>query len=287
MTSSLIWHSDPAPVLHRPIFLIATEGLFDISSVATSALRWIAGSRAVMDIASIDPDPFYDFTAQRPTVWLDDLGDRNIAWPENEIRSVRSAGAQHDLVVLSGIEPHLRWATFARHLVNVAQVLGCETVVTVGGVAEPVPHTRTPAVFGSSTNLRLANRLGLSRPQYQGPTGLAGVLHEQLDAAGIPAIALRVGVPHYLVNAQHPQSVAALLRHLEHVLGFPTNAAGLDAEIERWRGLHDSAVAGDQQAVAFVRMLEGEFDRRAEAAIPTADDLGDAFEQFLKEQDDE
>ena len=283
----LNWHSDPPPVLHRPIFLIATEGLFDISSVATSALKWICSSRTVMDLASIDPDPYYDFQSQRPTVWLDDVGDRHLAWPENEIRSVRSAGAQHDLVVLSGIEPHLRWATFARHLVDVAQILGCETVVTVGGVAEAVPHTRTPAVFGSSTNMRLANRLGLSRPQYQGPTGLAGVLHEQLDASGIPAISLRVGVPHYLVNAQHPQSVAALLRHLEHVLGFPTKASGLDGEVERWRGLHDAAVGGDPQASAFVRMLEGEFDRRSEASIPSADDLGAAFEQFLKEQDDE
>ena len=98
----------------------------------------------------------------------------------------------------------------------------CETVVTVGGAAERVPHTRSPGVFGSSTNAALAAALGLSRPQYQGPTGLLGVLHEQLDRAGLPAVSLRVPVPHYLVNAQHPQSTAALLRHLEHVLGVPT-----------------------------------------------------------------
>jgi len=31
-------------------------------------------------------------------------------------------------------------------------------------------------------------------------------------------------------------------------------------------------------------MLEAEFDRRAEAAIPSADDLGDEFEAFLRDQ---
>jgi hypothetical protein len=34
-------------------------------------------------------------------------------------------------------------------------------------------------------------------------------------------------------------------------------------------------------------MLEAEFDRRAEAQIPTADDLGDQFENFLRNQRDE
>ena len=285
--SSLIWHQDPPPVLHRPIFLIALTGLFDISGVATGALKWLGRSRAVTDLASIDPDPFFDFTVQRPAVWLDEAGDRHITWPENDIRSVRADAAQHDLVVLSGIEPHMRWSTFAGHLVEVALALGCETVVTVGAAAEAVPHTRTPSVVGSTTNLRLAARLGLSRPQYQGPTGLVGVLQTQLDEARIPAISLRVAVPHYLVNAQHPRSTAALLQHLEHVLGTPTGFRALDGEIDRWQEMHDAAVAGDPQATTFVRMLERDYDRRAEAAIPDAEDLGAAFEQFLREQRDD
>ncbi len=33
----------------------------------------------------------------------------------------------------------------------------------------------------------------------------------------------------------------------------------------------------------YVKMLEHEFDRRAEAAIPSADDLGAQFEQFLRD----
>jgi hypothetical protein len=34
-------------------------------------------------------------------------------------------------------------------------------------------------------------------------------------------------------------------------------------------------------------MLEQEYDRRHDTEIPTADDIGAAFERFLREQDDE
>ena len=50
------------------------------------------------------------------------------------------------------------------------------------------------------------------------------------------------------------------------------------------REVHDEIIASDDQLRMYVRMLEAEFDRRAEAQIPSADDLGDQFEQFLKDQ---
>ena len=107
------------------------------------------------------------------------------------------------------------------------------------------------------------------------------MLQERLDRAGIPAVSLRVGVPHYLGNAKHPRSSAALLQHLEHVLGIPTGHGGLVEDIERWGSLHDEAVAEDRQATDYVAMLEHEYDRRTEASLPTADDLAAEFERFL------
>ena len=40
----------------------------------------------------------------------------------------------------------------------------------------------------------------------------------------------------------------------------------------------------DAQALAYVRMLEQQFDRRSEASMPTGDDLAAEFEKFLREQ---
>ncbi|NCZ91208.1 MAG: PAC2 family protein [Actinobacteria bacterium] len=169
-------------------------------------------------------------------------------------------------------------------IVEAAQQLKCGVVVTVGAAAEGVPHTRSPQVFGSTTNGALARRLGLSRPQYQGPTGVVGVIQERLDREGLTGVSLRVGVPHYLSNAQHPKSSAALLRHLEHVLGVPTSHGMMYEEIQRWEELHDAAVDGDQQTEHYVKMLEEEYDRRTEASVPTGDDLAAEFERFLREE---
>lgn len=269
--------------LHRPIMVLALRGLFDVAEVATDAVDTLAEGRVAPVVASIDPDPFYDFTQERPQVVLDHAEMRQVTWPENEFRIARFPGLAHDLVLLAGVEPHLRYATFADAIIEVAGALGCEVVVTLGAAPDAVPHSRPPQVVGSSTNDGLVRALGLSRPQYQGVTGLVGVLQERLDKAGIPAVSLRVGVPHYLGNAKHPQSSAALLRHLEHVLGVPTGHAELHEDAMRWRSLHDEAVAEDAHATAYVAMLEQEYDRRMEATLPSGDDLAAEFEKFLRD----
>lgn len=276
---------DEIEPLRNPVMLVALRGLFDIGGVATSALDWMLKERDFTVVADIDPDPFFDFTQERPEAYLDEDGERQIRWPENEFAIVRYPEGARDMVVLNGVEPHVAWGTFTDSIVEVARGLGCTLVISLGAAAEQVPHTRVPFVVGSTTNDALAARLGLSRPQYQGPTGVAGVLLDSLDRAGLTSVSLRVGVPHYLMHAQHPKSAAALLQHLQHVLGIPTDHANLQSEISRWQELHDAAVNSDAQASAYVSMLERRHDQIAERTMPTGDDLAAELEEFLRGQD--
>jgi hypothetical protein len=71
------------------------------------------------------------------------------------------------------------------------------------------------------------------------------------------------------------------------VIGVPVRTARIAAEAARRRLLHDEAVADDEQASAYVAMLEREYDQHAEDAIPSADDLGADFERFLRDRRDE
>ena len=272
--------------MRDPVLVVALRGWFDVAGVATGALEWSVQDRDVVVVGSIDPDPFFDFTQERPETYLDEDGDRHIRWPENDFVVARFPEGSRDLVLMSGVEPHLQWTTFADCIVECARKLKCEVVVTVGATADGVPHTRSPHVVGSSTNTALARRLGLSRPQYQGPTGVVGVIHERLEREGITAVSLRVGVPHYLANAQHPKSSAALLRHLEHVLGVPTAHGEMYEEIQRWVELHDAAVEGDDQTLSYLTILEDEYDRRTEETVASGESLAAEFEKFLREQQD-
>lgn len=271
-----------APLLNSPVLLLALRGWFDTAGVASNALDHVVADRGPLEIADIDPDPFYDFTQLRPEVHLeDDLPV--LTWPRNEFHAVRFPDAEHDLVVLNGAEPHLRWRTYVEAVFDVVREVGISAVVTLGAMPDAIPHTRRPPVVGSTPDPRLARRLGLSVPTYQGITGVIGALQELLEREGVPAISLRVGVPHYLANARHPASSAALLAHVEHVLGVRLPSTALEAEIAEWREAHDHAVAGSPDTGAYVQMLEADFDRRTEAAIPTADDLGAEFERYLQE----
>lgn len=281
----LTLRSDEMEPLRSPVLLVALGGWFDVGTTATAAVERFVDPATAVTVAEIDPDPFYDFTQERPQIEIHDGEVQVLRWPENAFRVCRRTGSR-DLVVLLGTEPHLAWPTYVAAVVRVAEQLGCEAVVTVGAAAEAVPHTRTPLVTGSTTNPDLARRLGLSAPSYQGVTGVVGVLQAELEARGLPAVSLRVGIPHYLMNAEHPQAVEALHLHLAHVLGVTPEPGAAD-EIDRWRSLQDEAVEHDVQLAMYVKMLEQEHDRRAEAAIPSADDLGEQFERFLREQRDD
>jgi predicted ATP-grasp superfamily ATP-dependent carboligase len=268
--------------LHRPILLVGLTGWFDVGGAATAALAHIGANGVI--VGEIDADPFYDFTQERPMVELVDGISRRVRWPVNDFRVVRTSGGR-DLVVLNGVEPHLAWPLYVDCVRRVVERLGCEAVVTVGATADAVPHSRMPPVVGSTADPELARRLALSAPTYQGITGLIGALHVAMERAGIPTVSLRVGIPHYLGHMEHPLAVAALVQHLAHVLGL-----GLTIDVSeaanRWGAQHDEAVSDDEQLRAYVRMLEIEFDRRAEATLRRGDDIAAQFEDFLREQRD-
>lgn len=274
---------EPDADVRRPVLVCAYEGYFDVAQVSTLTARSILGLGSTV-VATIDHEPFYDFTDERPRVRLDDRGVRVIDWPTSHMQRVRVEGAARDLLILVAPEPHLAWGRYADLVVRAVQELGVELVVTLGAIPDRVPHTRMPLVFGSTTTPGLAKALGLSRPQYQGLTGVVGVLHDRLDAARIPAIALRTSVPHYVLNAPHPRAVAALVTHLQHVTGVPLTALGFEDEIATWQERHNEAVADNPEVAHYVRMLEAEYDRRVENSIPTGDRLARELEKFLRDE---
>ncbi len=145
---------DLAP-LRNPVMLIALRGLFDIGGVATSALDWMLKERDATVVSDIDPDPFFDFTQERPEQVIDEDGERQIQWPENDFMIIRYPEGARDMIVLNGVEPHVSWATFSQCIVEVARGLGCNLVVSLGAAAEQTPHTRVPLVAVSYTHLTL------------------------------------------------------------------------------------------------------------------------------------
>ena len=281
--NELILDYDSLDSLTRPVLVVAFKGLFDASGSATSALEWLMEKSESEDIGEIDSETFFDFTQERPLISFDKNGERTLTWPKNKIVTIKTNGNERDLLAISGIEPHLRWRTFSKLLIEIVNKSNAESVLTLGSMVGMTPHSRPLTVTGSSTNPELAERLHLEKPSYQGPTGIVGVLHDALDRSKIPVISLRVSVPHYVPDSPNPKATRALLRRFEQVTGVTTEYEELDGPAADWQKQVDAAVASDDEITAYVTRLETAIDED-ENLLPSGDDLAAEFEAFLREQ---
>src|SRR6266540_477022 len=186
---ALIWEGEPPP-LRSPVLVAAFAGWNDAASAATAALEAVAAALEAEPLARIDPEEFYDFQVNRPTIRMIEGQTREIDWPANTLLAVRVPTAERDLALLSGIEPNVRWRTFADSIVGAAERLGVEMVITVGALIADVAHTRPVPITGLASDPELVERLGLSRSSYEGPTGIVGVLHDACRRRGLVSASL-------------------------------------------------------------------------------------------------
>jgi proteasome assembly chaperone (PAC2) family protein len=247
------------PRLRGPVLLAAFDGWNDAGEAATTALDAIGDALAAETFATIDPEEFYDFQATRPMVRLVD-GHRRVEWPAIELRAARLPAADHDLIVVRGHEPNLRWRTFASEIIQVASSLGVEMLVTVGALLADVPHTRPVQVVSSAGDRDLAERLGLNVSRYEGPTGILGVLGDLASGEGIPSIGLWAALPHYLNLAPNPWGAMALIEELRRLLPMAVDTGPLADQTEAFDAAVADLVEENPELAGYIERLEADTD---------------------------
>ena len=277
------------------------EGWNDAGDAATTAARHIQDAWGAEQFATIDPEEFHDFTEDRPVVRLVDGLTREIQWPEHCFSSCAIPGSERDAVFLIGIEPQLRWRTYTNLVVEMAKDLACSLVITLGALLSDTPHTRPVKITGTAHDAQLALRLGLSRSRYEGPTGIVGVLHDQLATAGLASASLWAQVPHYVGRNPSPPAALALVERTGRLLGAEVDTTELRAAAAEYLAEIDDVVEHDDEARQYVRSLEAAEDepasddplrlgdlRRPEdegVILAGADELAAEVQRFLREQE--
>src|SRR3954452_15838937 len=180
----LRWHHDPG-TLHRPVLLAAFEGWNDAGESATTAVRFLARALDAQRLASIDAGEFYDFPVARPHVRLNEGLTRAIDWPDPVIDLAVVPGSGRHLVLLTGIEPALRWRTFTAEVVAMATRLGVQAARTPGALLADAPHTGRVRVTATAPDRDLVAELGFTRSRYEGPTGILSILLAGCGDAGL------------------------------------------------------------------------------------------------------
>jgi predicted ATP-grasp superfamily ATP-dependent carboligase len=286
--TDLIWRERPE--LRAPVLVCAFKGWNDAGEAASAALSYIHDSFEAREVAGIDPEEFYDFTAVRPTVKLVEGDTRRIEWPENSFSVAPVPGAEGDLVMLQGVEPSLRWRRFADEVIGAARELGVNMVITLGALLADVPHSRPVAITGITSDETLLDRLGFEPPTYEGPTGIVGVLQRTRAEAGVPAVSLWASVPHYVAASPNPKVALALVRAFEGATGLAVDGGELESAAEDYERQVTAAVASDPEVKAFVERLETAMDDAQaenppdEEQLPSADTIARDFQRFLRQR---
>jgi proteasome assembly chaperone (PAC2) family protein len=275
--------------LRAPALVCAFKGWNDAADAASTAIGFVGTALGARRFATIDPEEFYDFQATRPRVKLVDGEAREIVWPSVELFEARVPRAPRDLILLAGTEPSFRWRTFSKLIVELAEALGTQLVVTLGALLADVPHTRPVSVTGLTSDPALIARLGLAPSSYEGPTGIVGILHAACQQAGLPSASLWAAVPHYIAATPNPKAALALVRKLEGLVGVAVDASELEHGAADYERQVNVAVQSDPDVQAFVERLEqaaGSDPDDEPGQLPSGETIARDLQRFLRQRGD-
>lgn len=270
------------PELTDPVVVAAFEGWNDAGDAASSAIEHLQLTWDATPLAELDPDPYYDFQVSRPTVKLVEGVTRKVTWPTTRLSVCRPPGCGHDVVLVHGIEPNMRWQAFCTELLERVNQVGARTVVTLGALLADAPHTRPVPVTGTAYDSEAAARYNLEQSQYEGPTGIVGIFQDFCVQAGIPAISFWAAVPHYVSQPPSPKATLALLHRVEEALDVEVPLDNLPEQAEEWETTVSEMAEEDEDVKNYVRALEERGDAEVKLTETSGDAIAAEFERYLR-----
>ncbi|MCU1499885.1 MAG: hypothetical protein JWM47_3838 [Acidimicrobiales bacterium] len=280
------------PSLDSPVLVMVLEGWIDAGYAAGTAVQTLLQGLDTFPVATFDADRLLDHRARRPIMHLVEGVNTGLSWPGIELRAGTDDDG-NDLLLLLGAEPDHCWRSFTEETLELAQDLGTRLVVGLGAYPATVPHTRAVTMSVTASSAELASVSGLLRGSLDVPAGVQAALEFRCAELELPAVGLWAQVPHYVSGepTPYPAAALALLDQLERTAGLRLPKGDLEAEAERTRNRIDAAMGANGDHLAMLHALEQRHDEQvAEAgpsqAIPSADELAEEVERFLRDQGD-
>lgn len=278
--------------------VIAFSGWNDAAEAATGAvthllniwseipdLEGLSESALIPElIADVDSEEFYDFQVNRPMIEIDGSLIRSLIWPGTQVFGLQTPQFENDFVIVRGVEPSMKWRTFAGELLDLADDLEVSIIITLGSMLADAPHSRPITVTGSGAHPDIAKRLGVEISRYEGPTGILGVIQDSCLRRGIDAISLWAAVPHYASSSPSPKASLALVSALEDFLAIDLPLGELDHLAKEWEKEVDELTKEDSEIGEYVKALEESKDNAAFSDL-SGDEIARELERFLRRQE--
>ena len=272
--------------------ICAFAGWNDGGEAATTAVRTLRSQWGARRFAEIDPEEFYDFQVNRPTVRFAGGTTRRVDWPTNRFSSARVN--DRDTVLFLGVEPNGRWRTYAEQIMQVCSDLGVSELITLGAFLADVPHTRPAPVNAASDHPAWLARPEVVPARYEGPTGIVGIVNAAAARAGLSALSLWAAAPHYLTRSRNPKVALALMEALLDLTRLEIDTGEIELAARVFEREVSEAIEEDGNLAEYVRRLEeasgsmDPFEDRSDQESlegATGEDLAAELERFLRQRD--
>src|SRR4051794_6079290 len=273
--------------------VLVLDGFLDAgNSAAIAARHLLSESGGGRVVATFEVDEFHDYRARRPAMsFVRDHYELYDA-PRLVVRLLADdAGSPY--LLMHGPEPDNKWEAFASAVRHVMEQLGISRLVGLGAVPMAVPHSRPIAITHHANNPELLAADSPWRGELRIPSSAQSLLELRLGETGHDAMGFVAHIPHYLAQLDFPEASVALLEHVERAAGIAVDLTRLrDAARERDEEIA-TYLSANTEVLEVVQALEQQYDAFARAEqegssllaedepIPTGEEIGRQFEQFL------
>ena len=271
-----------SPFSKGRLLVVAFEGWNDAGEAASGAVRTLKEELEIETLLEIEPEDYFDYQFNRPSVALDETGNRQLIWPAVTMHGPAEADADDSSVyLLIGTEPSRGWKTFTAEILEAIETNAITGIVFLGAMLADVPHTRPISVFVSSESASVREQFGIERSTYEGPVGILSVLSDAAERIGLPTVSIWASVPHYVHNAPSPKATLALIDKLEEVIDLVIPRGDLLDEAAAWESGIDALASDDDDMSSYIEQLEQARDT-VDSPEASGEAIAEEFERYLR-----
>ena len=283
---------------HSGVLLVMLGSFIDAGQLQQILSDHLIGTEISEVVATFDVDQVYDYRGRRPMMVFDTNKWQQYEAPSIVLRQLTDRDGQN-YFLLTGPEPDYQWERVVESIRELIDTLGIDLVVTVHGIPMGVPHTRPVGMTAHATSPNLIRGIESPFGRVQVPASLSALMEVRLGDAGHDAAGFAIHVPHYLAASEYPQGALSALNAIVDLTGLNLPNDDLIARAEVSRRAIISEMEGNEEVQDIVAALEQQYDAFMRGQdqptlwapdsteIPSADQLGAEFENFLRNISDD
>ena len=278
-----------------PVLVHGLEGFSDAGQAIEGVTDHLRDSQDAQLIVEFDVDQLIDYRSRRPHLKYSFDHFAGYDEPAIQIHAVKDTKGTSYLL-LSGLEPDLRWDGFTESVVDLAGAFGVRMSIGLGSIPLGVPHTRPTNASAHASDVDLIRGFTAWPGEFSVPGNVGSLLELRMSEHGIPSAGFTVLVPQYLSQTAYPAAVLNLVDSISKVgeLDLPTGE--LEKAAEDFTAQVNAQISHNPEILTAVEQMEKQYDEFMEARmgsdslnpggkpLPSGDEIGAEFERFLAQQ---